>query len=783
MNPALVFRVVAALLVAAATVVAAPADNLLPNPSFEEVTGDRPTGWDRSVWAGAVELTVDENGRTGKWCVRVFSKDGADAGWSVRVPVEPSARYRLSGWIRTANVKPTTGRGAFFNVHGLDGPIPGPIVGDTEWQRLETEFDTGDRDEAQINYMLGGWGVASGTVWFDDVSLELVSKRETPPPRIVIDASQVGPPISKYIYGQFIEHLGRCIYGGIWAEMLEDRKFFHVIGRGESPWKAIGGFDGVAMAADGAFSGAHSPRITLAPAGRARGVVQSGLALRKGREYTGRIWLAGGADAGPVQVSLVWGEKPADRQTIAVERLSSEYSLTPLKFAAAGDTDDGKLEIVGLGEGTFRIGAVSLMPADNVEGFRADTLALLKELNSPIYRWPGGNFVSGYDWRDGVGERDRRPTRRNPAWKGIDTNDVGIHEFMQLCRLLGTDPYIVVNAGLGDATSAAEEVEYVNGDAKTPMGQLRDSHGPTEPYGVKIWGIGNEMYGDWQLGHMPLEEYVRKHNHFAAAMRKVDPAIEIVGVGAVGPWSETMLAQCGPNMDWLSEHFYCQERPGILAHMRQVPDSIRRIAEAHRSYRRALPAMKDRTIPVALDEWNYWSGPEIFGELGTRYFMKDALGIAAGLHEYGRCSDVFTMANYAQTVNVIGCIKTRPTSAALETTGLVLKLYREQFGVLPLKTETGTPLDALAALSEDRMALTLGIVNASRTALEIPVEIRGVTAAGAGTRWEIAHDDPMAFNDPDDPKKIVIRESTIEGALESVHVAPCSVTLIRVRLQ
>ncbi len=135
-------------------------------------------------------------------------------------------------------------------------------------------------------------------------------------------------------------------------------------------------------------------------------------------------------------------------------------------------TDNGRIEIVSHGKGNLLIGTVSLMPADNIRGWRADTVALLKQLNSPVYRWPGGNFVSGYDWKDGIGDPDRRPPRKNPAWKGIEHNDVGIHEFMDLCREIDTEAFIAVNTGQGGVQAAAEEIEYVNGGADTPMGKL-----------------------------------------------------------------------------------------------------------------------------------------------------------------------------------------------------------------------------------------------------------------------------------------------------------------------
>ena len=147
------------------------------------------------------------------------------------------------------------------------------------------------------------------------------------------------------------------------------------------------------------------------------------------------------------------------------------------------------------------------MPADNVSGFKAATIRYLKELGIEIARWPGGNFVSAYDWRDGIGDRDKRPPRRELAWSGMESNDMGIDDFMTFCRLVGAEPYLAVNSGLGDAHSAAEEVEYVNGPATSRLGQLRASNGHPAPYGVKIWGVGNEMYGPWQWGHLAITQY------------------------------------------------------------------------------------------------------------------------------------------------------------------------------------------------------------------------------------------------------------------------------------
>jgi alpha-N-arabinofuranosidase len=394
-----------------------------------------------------------------------------------------------------------------------------------------------------------------------------------------------------------------------------------------------------------------------------------------------------------------------------------------------------------------------------------------------VYRWPGGNFVSGYDWRDGIGPRDRRPPRKNPAWKGIEHNDFGIDEFMTFCRLLGTEPFVTVNSGLGEVDAAVEELQYTNAPAKTPMGKLRARNGHRKAYGVKWWAIGNEMYGRWQLGHMPLEEYTKKHNQFAEAMRAVDPSIKLIAVGATGKWSEGMMQHCADHMDLISEHFYRREGPGLSSHVRQMPDAVRAKAEAHRDYRRRFESLRGKDIDIALDEWNYWYGPHVYGELGTRYFLKDALGIAAGLHEFVRQSDIMFMANYAQTVNVIGCIKTSKTAACFATTGLALKLYREHFGQIPVGVTTKAPLDVAAALTEDEGTLTVGVVNPTMRELKIPVSIEGLSPAGKGRRWQIAGDDPMAYNEPSMAPRVEIEETSVEGFDGTLRVAACSVTL------
>ena len=745
------------------------------NPSFEEGDDNRPANWRTQVYSGRADFKYAEGGRTGMRYVMIASEEGADAGWLTSADIKPRAQYRLSGWIKTENLDAGSGKGALFNLHNIQ-PVQTPAVtGTKDWTRVEVVFDTGDHTVVEINCLFGGWGRSTGKAWFDDVKLELLSTKgvET---RLEIDAGKTGEPVSKYIYGQFIEHLGRCIYGGIWAEMLEDRKFYYLVGARQSPWKAVGGSDAVKMERANSYVGEQTPEVSLAPDAPC-GIVQGRLALIEGKDYVGRVVLAGDAGA-KVKVSLAWGPGEDERQSVMIDAPGADYTKTPLKFTSGGSTEDGRLEIVATGTGKLRIGTASLMPADNIKGMRVDTLNVLKELDAPIYRWPGGNFVSGYDWRDGIGDPDRRPPRKNPAWRGVEHNDFGLHEYLAFCEAVGAEPLITVNSGFGDDHSAAEELEYVNGSADTPMGRWRAENGHPEPYGAKLWCVGNEMFGSWQLGYMSLDHYILKHNLFAKAMWEVDPTIKLIGVGAVGNWSEGMLKSCADHMEYLSEHFYRQEQRPVAAHVRQIPESVSGIVRAHRGYRERLDSLKGKDIRVAIDEWNYWYGPHVYGELGTRYFLKDALGIAAGLHEMIRNSDIVFMANYAQTVNVIGCIKTSKTAAAFATTGLPLKLYRRRFGTIPVEVGGDSwPLDVAAAWTSDRRALTIGVVNPMAEEVEAPIDLKGAKLTGKGRLWLITHPDPMAYNEPGKEPKVLIREITVSRISDKLRVPALSISL------
>jgi alpha-N-arabinofuranosidase len=264
-------------------------------------------------------------------------------------------------------------------------------------------------------------------------------------------------------------------------------------------------------------------------------------------------------------------------------------------------------------------------------------------------------------------------------------------------------------------------------------------------------------------------------------MWKVDPDARLVAVGDVGKWSETMLSLAGTHMNLISEHIYCQEKPDLLAHTKQLAEEIHRKAKAHRGYRQTIPGLAARDIRIAMDEWNYWYGDYIYGELGVRYHLKDGLGVAVGLHEYFRNSDIFFMANYAQTVNVIGCIKTTPTAASFETTGLVLKLYRNHFGTIPIQVgNVPDPLDVTAAWTSDRKALTIAVVNAGRQPQELAIQCTRAALAKNAKMWQITGTDPEEYNEPGVAQRIQIHESDVALDLSRISVPALSVVLYRI---
>ena len=595
---------------------------------------------------------------------------------------------------------------------------------------------------------------------------------------VKVDLTKPGPTIDPYIYGQFIEHMGRCIRGGIWAEMLQDRKFLLEPGKS---WQTVGpewaDFE-VAHDTAGAYSGDHSMAIWVRDAaGGACGVLQDGLGLIEGKEYVGYAILRRIGDPGPVNVRLAWGEDKAAGQDVVLHDVGVEFRKFPLRFRAGANTDDAALTLTLAQPGYVWVASLSLMPADNVRGMRADTLGLLRRLNSPIYRWPGGNFVSGYHWKDGIGPRDRRPPRWERAWEGVEDNDFGVDEFLEFCRELQTEPLIVVNTGLGTLEEALQELEYVNGSGTTFWGSRRAREGHPEPYGVQWWGIGNEMYGSWQLGNVPVERYAMRHNEFVRAMKEVDPKIKVVGVGAPGRWNDVIVPRSAASMDLLSAHHYTQRQMRVpftpeaahkyeeqfLEYSGLVAAGIRGLVDDLRKRQDGSDPAVDR-LRLAIDEWGIvreWKpkpdGPGV-GIYEVYYPLGDGIANARALHELIRAADLVEIAQWAQTVNIIGAIKTSRTHASMGPVGQFLTLYRARVGgdVAPASLSSDAPLDVVAARDEKKQTLSLGLINYSpKEDIAVSLDIRGGGDFQTIRGWRITGPGLGAINVPGRPEQVV----------------------------
>jgi alpha-N-arabinofuranosidase len=637
-------------------------------------------------------------------------------------------------------------------------------------------------------------------------------------PTANIDASKEGTPISPYLYGQFIEHAGDIIYRALWSEMLDDRKFYYAVvpkppeetnapprgqggfgggrrrGVGPGRWNPVGPVESVVMDTNAPFVGDHTPVIKLAGS-EPRGIRQTGVNLVKGATYNGRIQLAGDTKA-KVALNLVWGTNGATaRQTVTLGKLGAKYKSVTFSFKAE-DSGPAQFEIVGTGTGSFRVGAVSLMPADNLHGFKPDAIAALKSFRAGVYRFPGGNFVSAHEWRDAIGDPDKRPPTWDPVRRGFQPNDIGTDEFMTLCKLLDVEPYITVNAGTGDAQSAAQYVEYANGAVSTPMGKLRAANGHPEPYQVKFWGIGNEAWGNtYQYGAMRPDQFAFKHNLFAKAMRKVDPTITLLASGAMpdtmigskeslsfgtnlvpayfspADWTGTLLSNCFNNFDWISEHYYNYGNTHFsLAAARQVPndpnepitDWMRRGAnhvrikyEHYQDYERLLPQLAAYPKPLAISEWAYTGG---------KYPSHPAT--AWILQEMFRHSDLIQMANYTFGTSLLA---RDGTNVTLNANGLVFKIYSDHFGRIPVAIAGNSPqpkptepfggeqpavnagsdtfpLDVVAAWTSDRRALTVAVLNPTDVEQALKLNVSGAKLSDAGTLWQLASVEPDGRN-------------------------------------
>jgi alpha-N-arabinofuranosidase len=445
-------------------------------------------------------------------------------------------------------------------------------------------------------------------------------------------------------------------------------------------------------------------------------------------------------------------------------------------------------------------------PLADKEGLRTDVLNALKRLCIAVVRYPGGNFASGYRWRDGVGQVSERPARTDLAWNDIETNHFGTNEFVEFCRRLKAEPYLVVNCGDGDMREARDWVEYCNGTRDTELVKLRQLHGYPKPHRVKYWGIGNEVDGHWQIGYKTSEEYARAFTEFGKVMKWVDPNIKLVAA-AISDWkgsfverTRLLLEQAGDLIDYLSLHWYTGNTANDFAAYMTVAEMLEERLSAYEGLVRAVSFERKITRPIyiAVDEWNVWyrTYPSEVREqtkLEETYNLEDALVTAVHFNAFIRHAATVKMANIAQVVNVIAPIFTRPDGLVLQTIFYPFELYSRTCGNLVLDpwwegdTFSGGAykgvrfLDVSATLDRSSKRLVLYVVNRSQSeAVETELKLINADFRGQVTVFTVNGPNIKSENTFKSPSNVQTRETEVNAKSDVLNITfePHSVTAL-----
>ncbi|MBN1777548.1 MAG: alpha-N-arabinofuranosidase [Clostridiales bacterium] len=448
-------------------------------------------------------------------------------------------------------------------------------------------------------------------------------------------------------------------------------------------------------------------------------------------------------------------------------------------------------------------------PTADANGFRRDVIGMVKKLGVPIVRYPGGNFVSGFNWEDSVGPRDRRPHRLDLAWFTTETNEVGLHEFADWAKAADTEVMYAVNLGTRGPDEARSVVEYANHPSGSYYSDLRVKNGAKDPFGIKLWCLGNEMDGPWQMGKKTAYEYGRAANEAAKLMKWVDPGIELVACGSssreiptYGGWEYEVLSECYDNVDYLSLHRYYENRAGdtphFLARSMEMDLFIREVA----SICDAVGAKKKskKKIHLSFDEWNVWFHSseqdralyksDRWGRalplLEDVYTFEDALLVGAMLITLMRNADRVKVACMAQLVNVIAPIMTREGGGVWAQTIFYPLMQASAFGrgvsLQPLiecpsyacKDFDEVPiLDAAAALADDG-GLTIFAVNRDLTDdIRLQADLRAFGDLQVTGHSVLHHDGANAVNTETAPDTVV----PVKGDLGATDAGRMSVVL------
>ena len=451
-------------------------------------------------------------------------------------------------------------------------------------------------------------------------------------------------------------------------------------------------------------------------------------------------------------------------------------------------------------------------PKSDSRGFRKDIMEAIKRIKCPILRWPGGNFVSAYHWENGIGPLEKRPQLPNYIWGGVESNRFGTDEFIQYCREIGTEPYLAVSLGTATLDEAISWLEYCNLDTPTKYSRMRRENGHPEPYGVKYWGIGNEVYGPWQVGHCSAAEYAEKLRQYTQFMKGVDRSIKVIAVGADDPnWDMTVLKHAGHLIDYISIHEYhgSDDYLGTVASVYYCEQRLR-LLEA------LIKHLRLDHVKISFDEWNVWYKISAEKEsmdkgivlLEEPYALKDGLFAAGIFTVMHRMADTVHMANLAQMVNALGMIKTKGDEMVLTPIYHAFDLFVNHTGrtrlnmavdcdTYDINTRTfvegrnsfklsGVPyVDGSATYDEEKQVLSVALINYYQREEEVRLDLSGIEVKKRAVLNVLTGSAPDEMNDFDNPDRIRVQKKVLDNCSTEMFLKldPMSANVIEFSLE
>ena len=547
----------------------------LKNPGFEAGTDD----WSIHVYGAKPTIEADAGtAHEGKQSLRISSSEPSDVALGQELMLAPGRLYRFHGWVRTRGLDP---HGApVYGTFQIQAPAGNSVIaggtnhgGDTDWTEVVIDFEAPAGGRTRIAPFFVGFGKGTGTAWFDDLKIEEVDASKAP---LCITREKLPGAINAKQCGQFIEYLCDLV-PGMWAEKLYDGgfeglspyKFVYLKETDfrEKPWHPCGATNRAEYVLDrnDKVSGETAQRIAVKDGPPCTvGIAQDGVAVDKGTACEFSCYLRQQGIEGPVRVRL---ERDGKELASCIVGPGGEWKKYHARLAPAETATNATLSITFRGPGTLWLDDASLMPADNVGGWRRDVVEAVKALNPGVIRFGGSALddpnLGDFEWKDSVGDPDRRKPFR--AWGGLQPTGPGLEEIVQFCRLVDAEPLICVRFSKRQPEDAAEEVQYFNGAADTPEGKLRAKNGHAEPYHVKLWQIGNERSG---------ADYEARLAAFCKAMKEADPSITLLSSYP----TEGVLKQAGDQLGYVCPHQYdCANLAACERELNATRDSDRQV--------------------------------------------------------------------------------------------------------------------------------------------------------------------------------------------------------------